>query len=201
MLLRWLLLVFFPTLLLVLIPRYATTQHEAQTYKTISYWVTLKECNVDIGMVYLTVLDDEELRRVVDKELIILQWSYDIKDYVNGDGFSIMDLIAQFGQKIYRIEVMGKNKAGEEFYKVLYISPVGISPAPIEKAPMREEYVKKWTELDKQTVLKWINGHQFFPKGLETKYKLLERKASLQVSVPLIVKGNPDCKVLRNGEI
>lgn len=201
MLLRRLFLIFLPTLLLVLIPRYATTQHEVQTYKTISHWVTLKECDADISMVYLTALDDEKLRRIVDKRLIILQWAYDLKDSLDKEDFFVMDLIAKFGQLTYRIEILGKNKDGKEFYNVLYISSVGISYDPIEKAPVREEYTKEWKESDKQAILKWITGHQFSPKGLEAKYSLLEHRGSLQVDVPLIVRGSPDCKVLKNGEV
>lgn len=189
-------------LVFILLPQLAAPQHEPNWVKTVSYWITLKECDLSVSKVILTDTSGGP-RTYVNKELVIIQWSFDIEDYVGGGkNFALMDLLARLAQKIYRMEIEGKASDGKEFHKMIYISPAGVSFTPIGKAPIRKEYTEEWSDPDKLAMVNWMNSHNVYARDMESKYLLLVKKGSVKIPFPLILRKDPACTLPKeDGEI
>jgi hypothetical protein len=174
-------------LVFILLPQLAAPQHEPNWVKTVSYWITLKECDVSVSKVILTDTSGGP-RTFVNKELVIIQWSFDIEGYVGeGKNFALMDLLARLAQK---------------FHKMIYISPAGVSFTPIGKAPIRKEYTKEWNDPDKLAMTNWMNSHNVYARDMQAKYLLLVKKGSVKIPFPLILRKDPTCTLPKeDGEI
>lgn len=163
-----------------------TLEHDVRLNRVWTLGVRFETCGINIDQVFLATLDDNgQIKRwqQARTDLIQFQWT---RDLANGLGYTIIDLLADFGQKIYLIRVNGSNPLTHgQFIKFYWISPFGISDTYLIKAPVRSNVDEAWKSEEMDHIMSWMLRHRWSHSNLLREFNKLMWKIDARIEIPM----------------
>lgn len=166
--------------------------HDMRKNRVWSLWISFNFCGLQIDTARLAKISDEDVTTwgLVNPELIIIQWNHELsfEPGQNQEGYGLYDLLADYGQKLYLIQIIGHGiESGKTFSKVFWLSPAGLSDSPLSRAPLRERRSEAWTDSETEELLAWYKthvwGHGKFFRNFKALLKRPDKKLDIEVKI------------------
>ena len=176
---------------------YEFMQHDVRTNRVWTLHILFQACGVTLTRGYIADINaegDVSNWRDVPADRIFIQWTKEVP--VGPTTYGIGDLLADYGQEIHLIRVLGYVGTPDHgFAKLMWVSPAGISFERIPRAPIRDSRYDrgKWNEDEMLALSNWITRHhQWANEKWLTEFQGLLWRMDKRVEVPMKIK-TPGC--------
>lgn len=207
--------------LIALFLAFTVTQKTVRRDRCWSVWIKLKPCDITLDDVFVHSIthDTAGMGHRSDAlrarpELVILQWCKELPsppdDWKEGDppwqqdGYTIMDLFADMGRKIYVIAIRGHRlDTKAPVAAVLWISMAGAAQHSLSPPPIRtDRRTSLWSNEDQEALIQWLGDHDWMhrdifrdPRIAQGSFLFLKHKFDHRIEMPFLLGGN--CKPIQ----